>query len=121
MPARAKKLRAPQISIHFDHPSIESSYDLPHSQTKHVLVSIKDRFTCALALNRMFSCQLDCSSPLILLHSRFIHPNSVPYQYKSGQIEQILPHQEHIPFFFWNFVDVGTHPSVFLERECKCG
>ena len=102
MPARAKKLRAPEISLHFDYPPIESSNNLPHSQPKHGLVSLTDMFTCSLALNRMFSCPSDCSSLLILRHSRFIHPHLVPIQRKSGQIERTLPHQEHIMISFWD-------------------
>ena len=108
MPAKAKTLRAPEISLHFDYPPIESSNNLPHSQPEHGLVSLTDIFTCSLPLNRMFSCPLDCSSLLILLHSRFIHPHLVPIQHKSGQIEQILPHQEHISIFFW---DLPALPS----------
>ena len=125
MPARAKTLRAPEISLHFDYPPVASSDSLPHSQPKHVLVSLTDMFTCSLALNRMFSCPLDCSSLLILLHSRFIDPHLVPIQHKSGQVT--LPHQQHISIFLLGltrspfFVDVGTHRSVFLEGECKCG
>ena len=80
MPARAKLLKAPEISIRFDDPPTESSNNLPHSQQKHGLVSLTDTFTCFLALDRMFPCPLDCSSVLILLHSRFIHPNLVPIQ-----------------------------------------
>ena len=122
--SRAKTLRAPEISLHFDSPPIASSNNLHHSQPKHGLVSLTDMFTCSLALNRMFSCPLDCSSLLILLHSRFIHPHLVPIQHKSGQIEHILPHQELIFFLGLTrttfFVDVGRHPSVFLEGECKC-
>ena len=102
MPAGAKTLRAPEISLHFGFPPIESSNNLPHSQPKHGLVSLTDMFTCSLALNRMFSCPLNCSSLLILLISRVIHPHLVPIQPKSDQIEQILPHLEHISFFFWD-------------------
>ena len=93
----------------------------------HGLVSILDTFTCFLALNLMFYCTEDCSSLLILSHFRFIHPDSVPIQPKSGQIKQISPHQGYISIFFLGltrttfFVDVATHPSVFLEGECKCG
>ena len=88
----------------------------------HGLVSILDTFTCFLALNLMFYCTEDCSSLLILSHFRFIHPDSVPIQPKSGQIKQRL----HFYFFLGLtrttfFVDVATHPSVFLEGECKCG
>ena len=100
MPARAKTLRAPDISQHFDYPPIESSNNLPHSQPKHGLVSLTDTFTWSPALNRTFSCPLDFSSLLILLHSRFIHPDLVPNQPKSDQIEQILPHREYISIFF---------------------
>ena len=37
-----------------------------------------DMFMCSLALNHMFSCPLNCSSLLILPHSRLIHPYLVP-------------------------------------------
>ena len=92
----------------------------------HGLVSILDTFTCFLALNLMFYCTEDCSSLLILSHFRFIHPDSVPIQPKSGQIKQISPSRLHFYFFLGLtrttfFVDVATHPSVFLEGECKCG
>ena len=93
----------------------------------HGLVSILDTFTCFVALNLMFYCTEDCSSLLILSHFRFIHPDSVPIQPKSGQIKQISPHGGYISIFFLGlarttfFVDVATHPSVFLEGECKCG
>ena len=43
-----------------------------------------------------------CSSLLILSHFRFIHPDSVPIQPKSGQIKQILPHRGYISIFFWD-------------------
>ena len=102
MPARAKPLRAPEITLHSDGPSIESSNKLPHTQLKHGLVSLTDTFTCSLALYHMFSCPLDCSSLLILLHSRFIHTNLVLNHTKSDQIQQILPHREYISFFFWD-------------------
>ena len=75
----------------------------------------------------MFYCTEDCSSLLILSHFRFIHPDSAPIQPKSGQIKQISPHRGYISIFFLGltrttfFVDVATHPSVFLEGECKCG
>ena len=108
MLARAKTLRAPEISLHFDFPPIESYSNLPHSQPKHGLVSLTDTFTCSLALNRMFSCPMDCSSLLILLHSSFVHPHFVPIQPKSDQMEQILPHQEY--FFF-----SGTYPHCVLR------
>ena len=94
MPARAKTLGAPEISLHFEDPPIESAKNLAHSQPEHGLVSLTDTFSCFLALNRMFSCPLDCSSLLILLHSRFIHPNLVPIQPKSDQMEHILPRRE---------------------------
>ena len=94
----------------------------------HGLVSILDTFTCFLALNLMFYYTEDCSSLLILSHFRFIHPDSVPIQPKSGQIKQISPHRGYISIFLdlgltrtTFFVDVVTHPSVFLEGECKCG
>ena len=83
MPGTAKPLRAPEISLHFDAPPIESSSNLPHSQPKHGLVSLTDTLTCSLALNSTFSCPLDCSSLLILLHSRLIHPNLVPIEPES--------------------------------------
>ena len=90
MAVRAKPLRALEISLHFDDTSVESPNNIPHSQPKHGLVSLADTFRSSLALNRMFSCALDCSSVLILLPSRFIHPNLVPIQPKSDQIEQIV-------------------------------
>ena len=127
MPARAKTLRAPEILLHFDYPPIESSNNLPQSQPKHGLVSLTDTFTCSLAVNRMVSCPLDCLSLIILLNSKFIHPDLVTVQPISDQIEQILPLQEYIFHFFLGytrttfFVVVGTHPSVFFEGECKCG
>ena len=102
MSARAKTLRAPEIPLHFDYLPIESSNSLPHSQPKHGLVSLTNMLMCSLALNRVFSCPLDCWSLLILLHCRFIHPHLVPLQHKSGQIEQMLPHQEHISICFWD-------------------
>ena len=102
MSTRAKTLRAPEISLHFDFPCIECSSNVPHSQRKHGLVSRIDTFTCSLALNRMFSCPLDCLSLLSLLHSSVIQPHLVLIQPKSDQIEQILPHQEYISIFFWD-------------------
>ena len=93
----------------------------------HGLVSILDTFTCFLALDLMFYCTEDCLSVLILSHFRFIHPDSVPIQPKSGQIKQIFPPSRLHFYFFLGltrttfFVDVATHPSVFLEGECKCG
>ena len=53
MAARAKPLRAPEISLHFDDPPTESSNILPHSQPKHGFVSLTDTFLCSLALNRI--------------------------------------------------------------------
>ena len=92
MPARAKPLRAPQISLRFDDLPTESSNNVPHSQPGHGLVSLVDTFTCFSGLNRMFFCLLDCLSLLILLHSRFIHLSLVPMRPKSGQIDQMLSH-----------------------------
>ena len=69
-------------SLHFDDPRIESSNNLPHCQSKHVLVSSRDTFTCFLALDRMFSCPLHCSSFRILHHSSFIYPNLLTHQPK---------------------------------------
>ena len=74
------------FSLRLDDCPIESSNNLPHYQPKHGLVSLTDTFTCSLALNRMLSCPLDCSSLLILLHSRFINPNLVRNQPKWDQI-----------------------------------
>ena len=68
----------------------------------HGLVSILDMFTCFLALDLMFYYTEDCLSLLILPHFRFIHPDSVPIQSKSGQIKQISPHQGYISMFFWD-------------------
>ena len=68
----------------------------------HGLVSILDTFTCFLALDLMFYCTEDCSSLLILSHFRFIQPDSVPIQPKSGQIKQISPHRGYISIFFWD-------------------
>ena len=68
----------------------------------HGLVSILDTFTCFLARDLMFYCTEDCSSLLILSHFRFIHPDSVPIQSKSGQIKQISPHQGYISILFWD-------------------
>ena len=102
MPARAKLLRALEISLPFHGPPIESFNNLPHSQPKHGLVSLTDTFTCSLALNHIFCCPLYCLSLLILLQSRFIHPNLVPIQPKSDQIQQILPHREYISIFSWD-------------------
>ena len=102
MSARAKTLRAPEISLHFHYPPIECSNNLPHFQPKHSLVSFTDTFPCSLALNGMFSCALHCLSLLILLHSSVIQPHLVPIQPKSDQIEQILPHQVYISIFFWD-------------------
>ena len=96
MPLRANPLRAPESSHHFEDSPIESSNNLPYSQPKHGLGSLTDTFTCSLAVNGLFSCLANCSSLLILLHSRFIHPNFLPIQPKSDQIEQILPHPEYI-------------------------
>ena len=93
----------------------------------HGLVSIFDTFTCFLALDLMFYCMEDCSSLLILSHFRFIQPDSVPIQSKSGQIQaDFAPSRLHFYVFLGLtrttfFVDVATHPSVFLEGECKCG
>ena len=100
MPARAKLLRASDSSLHFGDSPIQSSNNLPHSQPKHGLLSLTDTFTCSVALNGMFSCPLHCLSLLVLLHSRFIHPNLVHFQPKSDQIEQIVPHGEYSPIFF---------------------
>ena len=68
----------------------------------HGLVSILDMFTCFLALDLMFYCTEDCLSLFILSHFRFIHPDSVPIQPKSGQIKQISPNRGYISFFFWD-------------------
>ena len=68
----------------------------------HGLVLILDTFTCFLALDLMFYCTEDCSSLLILSHFRFIQPDSVPIQPKSGQIKQISPHRGYISMFFWD-------------------
>ena len=99
LPTRAKLLSAPEISLHFDDPPTESFNNLPHSQPRHGLVSLVDVFTCFLAINRMFSCPLDCLSLLIRLHSRFIHSNLVPIWLKSDQIEQISSHWDVISNF----------------------
>ena len=92
----------------------------------HGLVSILDTFTCFLAPNLMFYSTEDCSSLLILSHFRFIQPYSVPIaQIRSDQAD-FAPSRLHFYFFLGLtrttfFVDVATHPSVFLEGECKCG
>ena len=68
----------------------------------HGLGSILDTFTCFLAPNLMFYSKEDCLSLLILSHFRFIHPDSVPIQPKSGQIKQISLHRGYISIFFWD-------------------
>ena len=68
----------------------------------HGLVLILDTFTCFLALDLMFYCTEDCLSLLILSHFRFIQPDSVPIQPKSGQIKRISPHRGYISMFFWD-------------------
>ena len=99
MPATAKLCR--DVTPFLDSPT-QSTNNLPHSQPGHDLVSILDTFTCLLALNLMFYCTEDCSSLLILSHFRFIHPDSVSFQPKSGQIKQISPHRGYISIFFWD-------------------
>ena len=127
MPGRAKTLRAPEISLHFDDPPTESSYNLPHSQEKHGLASLADRFTCFPALNRMFSCPLDCLSLLILLHSTSINLSFSPIQAEWGRFFLIAAtlarHFYFLPGLTCTtvFVDPVTHPSWFLEGGVQVG
>ena len=126
MRARAKMLTAPEISLHFEDLPIESSNNLHHCQPKHGLISFTDMFTCSLALDRMFPCPLDCSSLLVLLHSRFIHPNLLPIQPKSNQIEQIGLTESTFLFLFWDLpalrssLTYGQTPVCFWMGGCKC-
>ena len=102
MPATAKLCQSAEMSLHFLIPPLNPPIICLISQPMHGLVSILDTFTCFLALNLIFYCTEDCSSLLILSHFRFIHPDSVPIQPKSGQIKQISPNRGYISIFFWD-------------------
>ena len=92
MRARAKTLRAPDISLHFGDITSKRSNNLPRSQPKHGLLLLRDTFTCFLALNGMFFGLLDCLLLLPLPHSRFILRNLVPIQPKTDQTEYMYSH-----------------------------
>ena len=68
MPAKAKSLRALEISLHFCHHVFKSLEKVAHSQLGHGLVSLANTFTCLLTRLYIFSQLMEHSSLLILLH-----------------------------------------------------
>ena len=109
MPATAKLCQSVEMSLHFLILPLNPPIIYLILNQGHGLVSILDTFACFLALNLMFYCTEDCSSLLILSHFRFIHPDSVPIQPKSGQIKQISPLRGYSSIFS------GTYPHYVLR------
>ena len=102
MPATAKMCQSAEMSLHFLIPPLNPPIIYLILNQCMVWYRFSIRLHAFLALNLMFYCTEDCSSLLILSHFRFIHPDSVPIQPKTGQIKQISPHRGYISIFFWD-------------------
>ena len=102
MPATAKLCQSAEMSLHFLILPLNPPIIYLILNQGMVWYRFSIRLHAFLALNLMFYCPEDCSSLLILSHFRFIHPDSVPIQPKSGQIKQISPHRGYISIFFWD-------------------